>query len=39
VPLLQRPDRTFNWQIGVRASYYFGRSARDRSPAAMVTNY
>ena len=39
VPLLQRPDRTFNWQVGVRASYYFGRSARDRSPAAMVTNY
>ena len=39
VPLLQRPDRTFNWQVGARASYYFGRSARDRSPAAMVTNY
>jgi hypothetical protein len=39
VPLLQRPDRTFNWQVGVRASYLFGRSARDRSSAAMVTNY
>jgi hypothetical protein len=39
VPLLQRPDRTFNWQIGVRASYFFGNSARPRTSAAMVSTY
>lgn len=39
VPLLQRPDRTFNWQIGLRASYFFGRTARNLTPMVMATNY
>jgi len=39
VPLLQGADRTFDWQFGVRASYLFGRSARERNPIARVTNY
>lgn len=39
VPLLQGTSRTFDWQFGVRASYLFGRSARDRNPLARVTSY
>jgi hypothetical protein len=39
VPLFQRPDRTFDWQFGVRASYLYGRTARMRNPATYVSNY
>jgi hypothetical protein len=38
-PLLRRPDRTFDAQVGVRVNWYFGRTARDRSSAAMVSTY
>lgn len=38
-PLLVRPDRTFDAQLGVRVNWFFGRTARDRSPAAMSSSY
>ena len=38
-PLLQQPDRTFNWQIGVRLNYLFGRTARDPSMASRVSGF
>jgi hypothetical protein len=27
-PLLKQPDRTFNWQFGIRLSYLYGRTAQ-----------
>ncbi len=38
-PLFQRPDRTFDAQIGVRASYLFGRTARARNPISSIGSY
>ena len=38
-PLLQKPERTFDAQLGVRASYLFGRSARTRNPVMSVSSY
>jgi hypothetical protein len=38
-PLLQRPDRTFDAQVGVRASYLFGRTARARNPICSISSY
>lgn len=38
-PLLQRPDRTFDAQVGVRASYLFGRTARARNPIYSIGTY
>ncbi len=38
-PLLRRPDRTFDAQVGVRVNWFFGRTARDRNAAAMVSSY
>jgi len=39
VPLKGGDDRTFDWQVGVHGSYYFGPSAQDRSRAARVTGF
>jgi hypothetical protein len=39
LPLLSRPDRTFDYQIGVRASIFFGPTARSRSAAAQVSSF
>ncbi len=38
-PLLQRPNRTFDAQVGVRASYLFGRTARARNPIYSISSY
>jgi len=38
-PLLQRPDRTFDAQVGVRASYLFGRTARAYNPIYSIGTY
>jgi hypothetical protein len=38
-PLLQRPDRTFDAQVGVRASYLYGRTAQARNPIYAVSTY
>ena len=39
VPLLQKPDRTFDAQVGVRASYLFGRTAQARNPISAINSY
>ncbi len=38
-PLLQKPDRTFDAQVGVRANYVFGRTAAARNPIYAVSTY
>jgi hypothetical protein len=38
-PLLQKPDRTFDAQVGVRASYLFGRTAQARNPIYNINSY
>jgi len=38
-PLLQKPDRTFDAQVGVRANYLFGRSAQARNPIYAISGY
>ncbi len=38
-PLLQKPDRTFDAQVGVRASYLFGRTAQARNPIYAISTY
>lgn len=38
-PLLRQPDRTFDAQVGVRASYLFGRTARARNPINSINSY
>lgn len=38
-PLLERPDRTFNAQFGLRLNYFYGAAGRQRSNAARVTTY
>lgn len=38
-PLLQKPDRTFDAQVGVRANYLFGRTARARNPIYNINSY
>jgi hypothetical protein len=38
-PLKSSPDRFFDYQIGVRASYFFGPTARSRSAAAQVSGF
>ena len=38
-PLLRKPDRTFDAQVGVRASYLFGRTARARNPIYAIGTY
>lgn len=38
-PLLQKPDRTFDAQVGVRASYLFGRTARARNPIYSINSF
>ena len=38
-PLLQKPDRTFDAQFGVRASYLFGRTARARNPIYSINSF
>src|SRR5262249_12667373 len=35
-PLRDRPDRSFDYQLGLRANWFFGPTARDRSPAMAV---
>ncbi len=39
VPLKGSNDRTFDWQVGIHGSYFFGPSARDRSRAAGVSGF
>ena len=38
-PLLERPDRTFNAQFGLRLNYFYGSGGRQRSNAARVGTY
>jgi len=38
-PLLRKPDRTFDAQLGVRASYLYGRTARARNPIYNINSY
>ncbi len=38
-PLLRKPDRTFDAQVGVRASYLFGRTARARNPIYSINSF
>jgi hypothetical protein len=38
-PLRTRDDRTFDYQVGVRASWFFGPTARARDAAAQVSSY
>jgi hypothetical protein len=38
-PLFRRPDRTFDAQVGVRANYLFGRTARARNPIYGINSY
>ncbi len=38
-PMLRKPDRTFDAQVGVRASYLFGRTARARNPIYAINSY
>jgi hypothetical protein len=39
VPLLGSSDRTFDWQLGVRASVFFGPTARDRSTTSAPSTF
>jgi hypothetical protein len=38
-PLLNRPNRTFDAQVGVRANYLFGQTARARNPINYINTY
>jgi hypothetical protein len=38
-PLLNRPNRTFDAQVGVRANYLFGQTARARNPINYINSY
>jgi hypothetical protein len=38
-PLRDQPERTFDWQVGLRASWYFGASSGQRSAASRVSNF
>ncbi len=39
VPLLNRPNRTYDWQVGVRLAYFFGRTAQARNPAYYASGF
>jgi hypothetical protein len=39
VPLKRESDRFFDYQIGIRASYFFGPTARAREQAAQVSGF
>jgi hypothetical protein len=38
-PLLRQPDRTFDWQFGLRMNYFFGRTARQRAVINQVSGF
>jgi hypothetical protein len=38
-PLRNAPDRRFDYQVGVRFSYFFGYTARNQSPATRVSTF
>ena len=38
-PLLNRPNRLFDAQFGLRVNYFFGRTARERSAATRVSGF
>jgi hypothetical protein len=38
-PLLNQPNRTYDWQVGVRVSYFFGRTAAARNPAYYASGF
>ena len=39
VPLLNNPNRTYDWQVGVRVSYFFGRTAAARNSAYYASGF
>jgi hypothetical protein len=39
VPLKRESDRFFDYQIGIRASYFFGPTARAREQAAQISGF
>src|SRR5581483_8758645 len=39
VPMRSAPDRTFDYQIGVHGSYFFGPTARNRNRATPVSSF
>jgi hypothetical protein len=39
VPLLQAPDRTFDYQVGIRGNWFFGPAASSRSSALQISSF
>jgi hypothetical protein len=39
VPLKGHEDRTFDWQVGVHGSWFFGATARQRSAVAQTSSF